>query len=100
MTAKLGAGVIGYNQRVGIDRIRRLWPELIKPEPNCPLRFQELGDQANRLWPLAPIGDEFEVDQHDFPERVEHFNADRAAFRAPGDRDGQSAGPGTLPGAI
>ena len=35
VAAKLSTGVVGDEQRVGVDRIGRLWPELIGPEPEC-----------------------------------------------------------------
>ena len=55
VAAELGAGVVGDEQRVGVDRIWRRRPELVAPEPDRAARSQLLGDQADRLRPLAGL---------------------------------------------
>ena len=74
MAAEVGAGVVGDEQRVAVDRVWWQPAELVAPETDRATRPQQLGDQANRLRPLAGRRSELKVDQHDFPERkrIEH----------------------------
>ena len=82
--AELGAGVVGNQHRVGVDRERRLRSELTAPQsPGFPAA-QLLRHHADRPRPLAGTSRclqsvvaaefKFEIDGHDMLERqpIEH----------------------------
>ena len=73
--AQLGAGVVGNQHRVGVDRERRLRSELVAPQPPGLAAAQILRHHADRPRPFAGAAGrcqsivaaefKFEVDGHD-----------------------------------